>query len=273
MLDLSAISLDLSIQTRAKTNPATVAEYAERMKAGDKFPPLVVYLVDGKHVLADGFHRLLAATKIGLTAFPAQIRVGTRKDLIAFAVGANTRHGLPRTNADKRRAAEMAVAELADLSDHAIAQACKVSQPFVSKVRKQLKTVISSGKRTGRDGKARKLPAKKAPKTAACEATKSDGRCSPSSTTTQSTAPASSTTAHEEPRQVGDPPEAKGDAFKELWRMLTEQLDRARATCPADRQGELHRRLGQYLRTAWPQSYAYRGIAVGVARGKEKVTG
>lgn len=236
ILEFSALALESSIQTRAKTNPATVAKYAERMKAGDKFPPLIVYLVDGKYLLADGFHRMLAARQLGLTALPAEIREGTRQDFVTFAVGANAGHGLPQTNADKRRAVELALAELADQSDHTIAQACKVSQPFVGKVRKQLKTIISSGTRTGRDGKTRKLPVRKpaqSPSAPRSEAVVEGA--TPYSTNGVATA------------HVNEAPVSDTELFDALFRDLAAQIDHALTKCPRPKLITFRHKLASYL--------------------------
>jgi len=155
-LDISAIKADLSIQGRAAINQKQVDEYSDRMKAGDNFPPLVVFHFDSAYWLADGFHRHQAAGQAALTEFEVEVRQGNRKDAIKHAIQANTSHGLARTNADKKRAVLMALEEFPHLSDRAIADLAKVSHPFVGDLRKQLETVTSCPKRTGRDGKARK---------------------------------------------------------------------------------------------------------------------
>jgi DNA repair exonuclease SbcCD ATPase subunit len=55
-------------------------------------------------------------------------------------MSANAKHGARRTNADKRHAVLMALEdeEYKRLSDHEIAELCRVTQPFVSKIRKEL---------------------------------------------------------------------------------------------------------------------------------------
>ena len=58
----------------------------------------------GEYWLADGFHRLAAVKKEGTGFIPVEIHPGTRRDAVLYSVGANATHGLPRTNADKRRA-------------------------------------------------------------------------------------------------------------------------------------------------------------------------
>ena len=45
-----------------------------------------------------------AAGSLGLTEIEAEIRDGTRRDAILYAVGANSDHGMKRSNRDKRNA-------------------------------------------------------------------------------------------------------------------------------------------------------------------------
>ena len=174
VLKLSEITLDPRIQARAGVNKKTVAHYAERMKLGDHFPYLVVFLVEGLYLLVDGWHRFFSAEEAGLENFLVEIHEGTRKDAVAFAIKANHDHGLPRTNDDKRRSVELALGEFEEKSDRALAELCAVSQTLVSKVRKQLKADFSSAKRIGRDGKRRKLPKRQPAGDAKGSATASD---------------------------------------------------------------------------------------------------
>jgi hypothetical protein len=156
-LRLDSIRLDAGTQTRAHIDDITVAEYAEAMLRGDRFPPVVVFQHDGDFILADGFHRVKAARRAKLKHILAEVRQGARSDALRFALGANHKHGLRRTNADKRRAVEMAIAAFGNLSDHLLADLCGVSQSFVSNIRQQLNAEISSTPRLGKDGKLRGL--------------------------------------------------------------------------------------------------------------------
>ena len=54
------IRLDGGTQPRAKIDQAVCDEYAERMKAGEKFPPIDVFFDGEDYWLADGFHRISA---------------------------------------------------------------------------------------------------------------------------------------------------------------------------------------------------------------------
>ena len=66
------------------------------------------------------------------------MRPGTERDALLFSISCNGAHGLPRTNADKRKAVLLllADAEWGQWSDGQIARRCQVSQVFVSKLRK-----------------------------------------------------------------------------------------------------------------------------------------
>lgn len=153
---IASIVIDAGTQVRAEINEATVAEYAEAMSdPANLFPPIVVFVDGTRLLLADGFHRVLAATRNGQDRIEAEIHKGTKQDALKYALGANTSHGLPRSNADKRKSVEMALTEWPKLSDRELARLCAVSHPFVAGIRQanQLVTVTSS--RVGADGKTR----------------------------------------------------------------------------------------------------------------------
>ena len=159
-LAVGDIHTDPDVQVRARMDEEAVEEYAERMREGDTFPPVTVFN-DGVHRwLADGFHRLAAARHAGLETISAKVKAGGRRDAIKYALGANLCHGLRRTNADKRRAVEIALKEFVDSSDRQIAELCGVGNQLVGDVRRQVCESHNSPARTGRDGK--KYPAKTA---------------------------------------------------------------------------------------------------------------
>lgn len=167
-ISLSAIIHDEGTQSRVEISQDTVSDYAQRMAAGDTFPPIVVFHDGNHYFLADGFHRVLSAERIGSTQISADVRKGTKLDAIRYSIGANRSNRLRRTNADKRRCVEMALEHFADQSDNRIADMTGTSQPFVSSIRKQLITVINSTKlqaktREGRDGKNYPAPEVKPP--------------------------------------------------------------------------------------------------------------
>lgn len=152
-------------QTRSEINHFVVNEYAELMQAGVKFPPVEVVFDGENYWLVDGFHRHHAAAQAEVETLEAIVRDGTHRDAILAAAKANATHGLRRTNADKKRAALVLLndSEWKQWSDNAIAEACCVSQPFVSKIRAELITVISSEpqRRLCRNGKKQKVESKR----------------------------------------------------------------------------------------------------------------
>jgi len=144
-LNLKAIRIDGGTQARAELSTETVTHYVEALADGAEFPPVVVFHDGAEHWLVDGFHRYFAYTQAGRASIPAEVHAGTVRAAILFACGTNNRHGLPRTNADKRKAVStlLADAEWKTWSDREIARLCAVSNTFVSNFRASLSTVDS----------------------------------------------------------------------------------------------------------------------------------
>ncbi|NTB01093.1 ParB/RepB/Spo0J family partition protein [Agrobacterium tumefaciens] len=136
-LKLSQIRTDGGTQSRASLNENVASEYADLMRSGTVFPPLVVFHDGADYWLADGFHRHEALGLAGLEEVDADLRQGTRRDAILYSVGANASHGLRRTNEDKRRAVSTLLqdAEWSTWSDREIARRTGVSNQFVGTVR------------------------------------------------------------------------------------------------------------------------------------------
>lgn len=137
-LNLNAIRIDGATQPRERINMEAVGDYAEAVKVGIEFPPIVVFHDGAEHWLADGFHRYHAHKQAGKASISADVRNGTLLDAKLYAVGANGAHGLRRSNDDKRRAVQMVLDEPAwkEWSDRKVAEACGVSVPFVSAIRR-----------------------------------------------------------------------------------------------------------------------------------------
>jgi ParB-like nuclease domain len=136
-LAVAQIREDGGTQSRAQLNLDAVKAYAEAMRDGVTFPPVIVFY-DGKdYWLADGFHRVAAAVDASITELEADVRQGTRRDAVLFSVGANAAHGVQRSNADKRRAVELLLNddEWSTWADRKVAVACRVSHTFVAKLR------------------------------------------------------------------------------------------------------------------------------------------
>jgi hypothetical protein len=86
--------------------------------------------------------------------------LGSVRDAILFACGANQTNGLRRTYQDKRHAVARLLAdpEWRKRSDRWIAEACGVGHPLVADVRKATATLeeLPVADRVGRDGKVRR---------------------------------------------------------------------------------------------------------------------
>lgn len=161
LVELGAITADPSLQPRAELSRQLVAEYAQAMADGAQFPPVVLFEDRDTYWLADGFHRYEAAKKRGTEAIEAEVHEGGKRDALWYAMGANTTHGLRRTNADKRRAVETLLRdeEWKGRLDTEIAGHCGVSSAFVGKLRDEL-GVRQFNPRAGMGGpKRRKTPA------------------------------------------------------------------------------------------------------------------
>lgn len=140
LLRLDEIRTDGNTQSRDSLSEETVQEYAQAMADGAEFPPIVVFHDGSSYWLADGFHRVMAASSIESETIASLVKKGARRDAVLYSVGANAGHGLRRTNADKRLAVIMLLKdeEWAAWSDREIARRCAVHNSFVGKVRASL---------------------------------------------------------------------------------------------------------------------------------------
>jgi ParB-like chromosome segregation protein Spo0J len=144
-LELKQLHIDGGTQPRVAIHEETVAEYAEALREGIKFPPVIAFHDGVLYWLADGFHRYHAHRHAGLDKIEVDVREGSLRDAILFSVGANAEHGLRRTAEDKRKAIlTLLTHELAKVgddgkrwSDNAIAKRCRVSHSTVAKYRQE----------------------------------------------------------------------------------------------------------------------------------------
>lgn len=136
-LQLAIIRRDGGTQPRAYIDDQTVENYAESLTEGEALPPIVVFYDGTDYWLADGYHRYYAAEKLTWKTYPCEIHQGTRRDAVLYSVGANSVHGLPRSNGDKRRSVETLVKdeEWGKWSNCEIARRCAVAESFVRKVK------------------------------------------------------------------------------------------------------------------------------------------
>lgn len=137
-MKLSQIKVDAGLQLRAKLNEQAIEDYAHVLREGGKMPPVILFHDGTAYHLADGWHRYFAHKKAGLEIINADVREGTRRDAIYYALSANAKNGLHRTNEDKIKAIMTMLDDMewSEKSDREIAVACAVSHPLVSRLRK-----------------------------------------------------------------------------------------------------------------------------------------
>ncbi|MCC6363178.1 MAG: ParB N-terminal domain-containing protein [Bryobacterales bacterium] len=154
-LALDAIRRDGGTQPRTEIDPSIVNEYADEMKAGATFPPVVVFFDGNSYWLADGFHRVDAYREAGIIEIECLVRQGTLDDARWYSFSANQTHGLRRTNEDKRRAVMAALThpKSAGLSDEQIAIHVGVHRNTVLAYRKEATCTNCASEATLRSGK------------------------------------------------------------------------------------------------------------------------
>lgn len=109
--------------------------------------------------------------QLGIEQIECDVRKGTRRDAILHSVGANGKHGLRRTNEDKRKSALILLEdeEWGKWTNGEIARKCIVTAHFIGEVRKSVginpseRTYIDkhgniSTINTANIGKSRNLP-------------------------------------------------------------------------------------------------------------------
>jgi hypothetical protein len=152
-LSVDELVLDPNLNLRDKLDEFTVERYVE---AWNRLPPVTVFEIDGRWLLADGFHRHAAAVKTGKPRIPAEVRQGTFSDALDFVAGVNLFHGLPLTRSERRRAVEIKLRLHHDWSDRRLSEELGASRELIAKVRKQLVDggqLPASAIRIGADGK------------------------------------------------------------------------------------------------------------------------
>lgn len=139
-INIQAIVIDKGTQSRAKISEETVTDYAEAMQAGDTFPAITVFYDGVDYYLADGFHRLHATQRLGKTSIQAEVKTGTLRDAILFSLGANDKHGLRRSNEDKRKCVRTLLEdfEWGELNIKEMARICAVSPQLVQAVKAEM---------------------------------------------------------------------------------------------------------------------------------------
>lgn len=156
---LTKLRTDGDTQPRAMLNQDVIAEYTEAMLEDSKFPPIVVFHDSANYWIADGFHRFFASKRAGVQEIECEIHQGTLRDAQLYSVGANSSHGLRRTNDDKRKAVLTLINDLewAEWSDSEIARRCNVSHMTVGRIKKSLNLDKAEVKYKDKHGNVNKM--------------------------------------------------------------------------------------------------------------------
>jgi hypothetical protein len=155
-LALDLLRDDGGTQPRAKIDESVVAEYAEAMRGGAQFPPVVCFYDGSEYWLADGFHRGTAAALAGLEEIEVEVKTGTQEDAIDYAMSAipNSKHGLRESPEDRHRRVETMIRRKGGWSNRQIAEWCGVSEITVRRIKPEpTATMSQSNPVIGRDGR------------------------------------------------------------------------------------------------------------------------
>ena len=148
VIGISEIKCDPKCQQREALDLEVVEEYKQFLLDGGELPSVKVKFDGINYWLYDGFHTLQAFKDIGRDKISVDFTPGTLRDAILASCGVNASHGLRRSNQTKRNAVMTLLKdeEWKNWSDNEISKKCQVSQPFVSRLRKNLTYNVLSDK-------------------------------------------------------------------------------------------------------------------------------
>ena len=157
-LSIDVLVLDADTQSRLSIHDETVLDYAELIEVDTTavewpFPPVDVFHDGSRYMVADGFHRVLAAAKTKRASIPCIVHKGTATDALFFAMTANDNHGLRMTRADKRANVELLLDDYPKMTQKLIAETVGVCVRTVKSIvadRKPQKVQVAP---SGEDGR------------------------------------------------------------------------------------------------------------------------
>lgn len=142
MMPIEMIEATTATQVRMKLDKGIITMYQEDIENGAIMPAVDVFAEKGsaRHILADGFKRLLAAVNAGREEIEVKVHEGGMHEALIWALGSNRTHGERRTNADKINAVQMALKDpaISQLTQQEIADICCVNRSTVQRVELRL---------------------------------------------------------------------------------------------------------------------------------------
>lgn len=134
-IKLENIILDERYQVRKNTKKSLIALYIKKLEAGEKFPPLIVSIVNQKIYLIDGFHRYKAYKKAGIES--CEVEYCQSPDLRLTAMKKNLEHGQPLTQLEKRELGLEYIKKNPDLTSRDLGKLTGLSHAYISKLKKR----------------------------------------------------------------------------------------------------------------------------------------
>ena len=163
-LNIDLLVIDADTQARVSIHADTVDEYAELITNNKDWPfDLLDVFHDGNNYLvADGFHRTLAAQRLDVKSVPCRVHKGTAKDARIFGMTANDQHGLRMSRADKRHCVEWLLDNGGKLTQLEISVTAGVDVRTVKRIVAEQKGTMSpfESKNIGKTPKTAKPPSK-----------------------------------------------------------------------------------------------------------------
>lgn len=151
------VSIDSLVLADSPRLSGEDAEHVRRLaEAQPNLPPILVHRETMRVI--DGWHRIRAAAVCGRNEIEVRFVEGPESSLFILAVGANIRHGLPLSLAEREAAAARLIALYPVWSDRTIAGTTGLAPSTVATIRRQQQSGASSV-RLGRDGRIRPLDA------------------------------------------------------------------------------------------------------------------
>jgi len=101
-VSVNTLKVRQDIYPRSTVDWRTVLQYAEAMRAGAKFPPIIVAPIEGAMTVVDGVHRCRAMQRLKVASAGAQVLPAmSPADALLEATRLNARHGKPLTFTDR----------------------------------------------------------------------------------------------------------------------------------------------------------------------------
>lgn len=156
---LEEVDFNGSPHVRAKEpDPEIVQQYAQAYLEKKELPPVVLFYdrTNKRYLIADGRHRCAARVLLNRREIMAEVQDGDINDALRYALTANTTHGVPRSNADKRQCIIQAIKQWPDITDTQISKMAEVDNKTVTPIRQEMekkKQVAVVPVRTTKDGR------------------------------------------------------------------------------------------------------------------------